>query len=324
MKAIIEYIKSKHFDSQSFMKELKDETSKYFDNPVTCKDETDYEEYEMRLEDDPEEDLGPIWVSCYLDDSKLNYFKFTLDDNGIPCIDVRFHEITWTESFDFTTSNPEMDVYKQIETQLENIFKDISSKARKIYGSFDDLTEDDLNELIKTLFYAKGSKIGDETILKIVKHKNLSDSWLEDFCLSDLHPIEVIKHALLNPKIDSYLLGELYQRDIFLEKENPDWREIDHQIIRHPKCPEDIKFADITIYFDKLSTYNNLAEKSYDIYKVGDEYQGSISIYSFNDLKVLMEILSQTDEYPIDLSEIEESLLDVFEFEIVEKWIDNL
>ncbi|SVB08491.1 uncharacterized protein METZ01_LOCUS161345, partial [marine metagenome] len=46
MKAIIEYIKSKHFDSQSFMKELKDETSKYFDNPVTCKDETDYEEYE--------------------------------------------------------------------------------------------------------------------------------------------------------------------------------------------------------------------------------------------------------------------------------------
>ncbi len=41
MKAIIEYIKSKNFDSQSFMKELKDETSKYFDNPVTCKDETD-------------------------------------------------------------------------------------------------------------------------------------------------------------------------------------------------------------------------------------------------------------------------------------------
>ena len=45
MEAIIRYIKYTDFDSQNFMKELKDETSKYFDNPVTCVDETDYEEY---------------------------------------------------------------------------------------------------------------------------------------------------------------------------------------------------------------------------------------------------------------------------------------
>ena len=130
--------------------------------------------------------------------------------------------------------------------------------------------------------------------------------------------------SLLNPKIDSYLLSELYQRDIFLKKESPGWRKIDYQIIHHPKCPEDIKFADITIYFDKLSTYNNLLERSYDVYKVGDEYQGSISIYSFNDLKVLMEILIQTDEFPNDFSQIDESLSDSFGSKMSEKWIDNL
>ena len=319
MEAVLRYIKNQDFNSQNFIQELNKETNKYFDNPVNCVDETDYEDdvYE-------EGEVGPIRVFCYLDDSKLNYFKFTLDNNGTPCIDVRFNEVTWTETFDFTTSNPKLDVEKQIEIQLENIFKDISSKTRKINGSFDNLTKEDLNELIKMFSYQKGSKIGDETILKIVKHKNLSDDWLEDFCLSGLHPIEVIKHALLNPKIDSYLLSELYQRDIFLKKENPGWRKIDYQIIHHPKCPEDIKFADITIYFDKLSTYNNLLERSYDVYKVGDEYQGSISIYSFNDLKVLMEILIQTDEFPNDFSQIDESLSDSFGSKMSEKWIDNL
>ena len=127
MKAIIEYIKSKHFDSQSFMKELKDETSKYFDNPVTCKDETDYEDYEMRLDDDPEEDLGPIWVCCYLDDSRQNYFKFTLDDFGNPCVDIKLNEMTWTAGFQHTHVSG-VDIDEQIETQLENIFKDISTK----------------------------------------------------------------------------------------------------------------------------------------------------------------------------------------------------
>ena len=122
MKAIIEYIKSKNFDSQSFMKELKDETSKYFDNPVTCKDETDYEEYEMRLEDDPDEDLGPIRVFCYLESSKQDYFKFTLDDNGIPCVDIKLGDMTWTAGLNPNNTDEE------IMTQLKNIFKDISTK----------------------------------------------------------------------------------------------------------------------------------------------------------------------------------------------------
>ena len=122
MKAIIEYIKSKNFDSQSFMKELKDETSKYFDNPVTCIDETDYEEYEMRLEDDPDEDLGPIRVFCYLESSKQDYFKFTLDDNGIPCVDIKLGDMTWTAGLNPNNTDEE------IMTQLKNIFKDISTK----------------------------------------------------------------------------------------------------------------------------------------------------------------------------------------------------
>ena len=122
MEAIVKYIKYIDFDSESFVEELKDETSKYFDNPVTCIDETDYEEYEMRLEDDPDEDLGPIRVFCYLESSKQDYFKFTLDDNGIPCMDIKLGDMTWTASLNPNNTDDE------IMTQLKNIFKDISTK----------------------------------------------------------------------------------------------------------------------------------------------------------------------------------------------------
>ena len=122
MEAIVKYIKYTDFDSESFVEELKDETSKYFDNPVTCIDETDYEEYEMRLEDDPDEDLGPIRVFCYLESSKQDYFKFTLDDNGIPCVDIKLGDMTWTAGLNPNNTDDE------IMTQLKNIFKDISTK----------------------------------------------------------------------------------------------------------------------------------------------------------------------------------------------------
>tara|TARA_B110000037_G_C16913632_1_gene421327 strand:- start:91 stop:456 length:366 start_codon:yes stop_codon:yes gene_type:complete len=109
------------------MKELENETIKYFDSPVICEDETDYEDYNMRLQDDPDEDLGPIRVFCYLDDSRQNYFKFTLDDNGDPCVDIKLNEMTWTAGFQHTNVRG-IDIDEQITIQLENIFKDISTK----------------------------------------------------------------------------------------------------------------------------------------------------------------------------------------------------
>jgi hypothetical protein len=127
MKSLIDYVKFKHFDSLSFMKELENETIKYFDSPVICEDETDYEDYNMRLQDDPDEDLGPIRVFCYLDDSRQNYFKFTLDDNGDPCVDIKLNEMTWTAGFQHTNVRG-IDIDEQITIQLENIFKDISTK----------------------------------------------------------------------------------------------------------------------------------------------------------------------------------------------------
>jgi hypothetical protein len=127
MKSLIDYVKFKHFDSLSFMKEIENETIKYFDSPVVCEDETDYEDYNMRLQDDPDEDLGPIRVFCYLDDSRQNYFKFTLDDNGDPCVDIKLNEMTWTAGFQHTNVRG-IDIDEQITIQLENIFKDISTK----------------------------------------------------------------------------------------------------------------------------------------------------------------------------------------------------
>ena len=110
-------------------------------------------------------------------------------------------------------------------------------------------TEKDIKDFIAYLDYGKGSEEGDNLILKIVKHKNLTSGWLEDFCLSGLHPIKVIKNALKNPNIDSWLLNELYERDKSQNDEKAEWRYIDYEILHHPLCPKDIKYVYIDIYY---------------------------------------------------------------------------
>jgi len=195
-------------------------------------------------------------------------------------------------------------------------------------------TEKDIKDLIAYLDYGKGSEEGDNLILKVVKHKNLTSDWLEDFCLAGLHPIKVIKNALKNPNIDSWLLNELYERDKSLNDEKEEWRFIDYEILHHPLCPKDIKYACIDIFFDKLSTYNNMIDQGYgsnsykgNVFINCDEYQGSIIIKSLEDLSNLFNVLNETGEGS-DIWQVaphlDQELAEAFGDKISNKWINDL
>ena len=225
---------------------------------------------------------------------------------------------------------------KKIEDPNQGL--DAMKKAKEFLQEFinkgeNNWTEKDIKDCISYLDYGQGSEKGDNLILKIVKHKNLTSGWLEDFCLSGLHPIEVIKDALKNPNIDSWLLNELYERDKSQNDEKAEWRSIDYEILHHPLCPKDIKYVYIDIFFDKLSTYNNMIDQGYgsnshkgSVFINGDEYQGAILIKSFEDLSKLYNVLNETNENDLDYvaPELYQELADVFGDKISNKWIDDL
>lgn len=118
------------------------------------------------------------------------------------------------------------DVSEQTEDHIDKIMEKTS----------DDWTEEDINEIIKHKNYGKGSKEGDDLILKIVSHQNIWDGWLEDFALTGLHTTEVVKHIAKNPKVDSWLLEELYER-----KKIAEWKEVNQLVLKHKNCPDSLK-----------------------------------------------------------------------------------
>ena len=138
------------------------------------------------------------------------------------------------------------DLYNEIKTELgddlneENVSNYLKLKFSKISSVLDKSssawTEEEINQIIKYKKYARGANDGDELILKIASHSNISEMWLEDFALSGAHSTKVLKHIIKNPKTDGYLLENLYKRD------NTDtWSELDRVILEHPNCPESLK-----------------------------------------------------------------------------------
>lgn len=119
--SIYTYLKSNIFKKEEFFEDIKTLSKDYFNDFLEIIDKTDYEELEMRLEDDPDDNFLVIKVECRINNSE-NYFVFTLDDNGNLCIDIFLNGKRITAGFKSNSSEEEM------MENIKNIFNDIASE----------------------------------------------------------------------------------------------------------------------------------------------------------------------------------------------------
>ena len=119
--SIYTYVKSNIFKKEEFFEDIKTLSKDYFNDFLEIIDKTDYEELEMRLEDDPDDNFLVIKVECRINNSE-NYFVFTLDDNGNLCIDIFLNGKRITAGFKSNSSEKEM------MENIKNIFNDIASE----------------------------------------------------------------------------------------------------------------------------------------------------------------------------------------------------
>ena len=119
--SIYTYVKSNIFKKEEFFEDIKTLSKDYFNDFLEIIDKTDYEELEMRLEDDPDDNFLVIKVECRINNSE-NYFVFTLDDNGNLCIDIFLNGKRITAGFKSNSSEEEM------MENIKNIFNDIASE----------------------------------------------------------------------------------------------------------------------------------------------------------------------------------------------------
>lgn len=119
--SIYTYVKSNIFKKEEFFEDIKTLSKDYFNDFLEIIDKTDYEELEIRLEDDPDDNFLVIKVECRINNSE-NYFVFTLDDNGNLCIDIFLNGKRITAGFKSNSSEEEM------MENIKNIFNDIASE----------------------------------------------------------------------------------------------------------------------------------------------------------------------------------------------------
>ena len=65
------------FEKEEFFEDIKILSKDYFNDDLEIIDKTDYEEMEMRLEDDPDDNFLVIKVECRINNSE-NYFSSSL------------------------------------------------------------------------------------------------------------------------------------------------------------------------------------------------------------------------------------------------------
>ena len=124
--SIYTYLELNTFKKEEFFTDIKTLSADYFNDRLEIIDKTDYEELEMRLEDDPDDNFLVIKIECRINNSE-NYFVFTLDDNGNLCIDIFLNGKRFTAGFKSNSSEKEM------MGDIKNIFNDISSEKIGVY-----------------------------------------------------------------------------------------------------------------------------------------------------------------------------------------------
>ena len=99
--------------SENFIEALKPIAEKYFESIV--------------YEDNSDEAENYKSIYGYFGEKNENYFRFTEDNNGSACIDIKLNNIKQIASVNTNGS------LEEIKTQLKNIFLDLSNKKLGVY-----------------------------------------------------------------------------------------------------------------------------------------------------------------------------------------------
>ena len=114
--SVYTFLKYEIFDYGIFIESLKPIAEKYFESIV--------------YEDNSDEEENYKSVYGYFGEKNENYFRFTEDNNGSACIDIKLNNIKQIASVNTNGS------LEEIKTQLKNIFLDLSNKKLGVYHDY--------------------------------------------------------------------------------------------------------------------------------------------------------------------------------------------
>ena len=114
--AVYAFLKYNMFDYGGFIESLKPIAEKYFESIV--------------YEDNSDEAENYKSIYGYFGEKNENYFRFTEDNNGSACIDIKLNNIKQIASVNTNGS------LEEIKTQLKNIFLDLSNKKLGVYHNY--------------------------------------------------------------------------------------------------------------------------------------------------------------------------------------------
>ena len=111
--SVYTFLKYNMFNYGGFIESLKPIAEKYFESIV--------------YEDNSDEEENYKSIYGYFGEKNENYFRFTEDNNGSACIDIKLNNIKQIASVNTNGS------LEEIKTQLKNIFLDLSNKKLGVY-----------------------------------------------------------------------------------------------------------------------------------------------------------------------------------------------
>jgi len=114
--AVYAFLKYNMFDYGGFIESLKPIAEKYFESIV--------------YEDNSDEEENYKSIYGYFGEKNENYFRFTEDNNGSACIDIKLNNVKQIASVNTNGS------LEEIKTQLKNIFLDLSNKKLGVYHDY--------------------------------------------------------------------------------------------------------------------------------------------------------------------------------------------
>ena len=114
--SVYTFLKYNMFDYGGFIESLKPIAEKYFESIV--------------YEDNSDEAENYKSIYGYFGEKNENYFRFTEDNDGIACIDIKLNNVKQIAGVNTNGS------LEEIKTQLKNIFLDLSNKKLGVYHNY--------------------------------------------------------------------------------------------------------------------------------------------------------------------------------------------